>query len=273
MLKLMYITNDPAVAVIAANAGVDRIFIDMEVLGKEKRQKGFDSVKSHHTPADIAAVRRCIGSRAEIVARIDPLHEKSKEQIDASIDSGADILMLPMWKKAGEIQTFLRLVNDRCRTMLLLETAEAAEGIEEIVRIPGINEIHIGLNDLHLSYCRRFMFELLADGTVERLMRIIRQNRITCGFGGIARLGGGMLPAELILGEHYRMHSEIVILSRSFCDTAKTTDRREIERQFEDGVAEIRQWEQHCASWTKEQFSENQRRVKECVRQILANGA
>ena len=34
MLKLMYITNDPAVAKIAADAGVDRIFIDMEVLGK-----------------------------------------------------------------------------------------------------------------------------------------------------------------------------------------------------------------------------------------------
>ena len=32
MLKLMYITNDPAVARIAVDAGVDRIFIDMEVL-------------------------------------------------------------------------------------------------------------------------------------------------------------------------------------------------------------------------------------------------
>ena len=39
MLKLMYITNKPAIAKIAADAGVDRIFIDMEVLGKAERQK------------------------------------------------------------------------------------------------------------------------------------------------------------------------------------------------------------------------------------------
>ena len=38
MLKLMYITNDPTVAKIAADAGVDRIFIDMEVLGKAERR-------------------------------------------------------------------------------------------------------------------------------------------------------------------------------------------------------------------------------------------
>ena len=40
MLKLMYITNDPTVAKIAADAGVDRIFIDMEVLGTAERQGG-----------------------------------------------------------------------------------------------------------------------------------------------------------------------------------------------------------------------------------------
>lgn len=54
MLKLMYITNDPAVAKIAADAGVDRIFIDMEVLGKAERQGGMDTVQSHHVPEDIA---------------------------------------------------------------------------------------------------------------------------------------------------------------------------------------------------------------------------
>lgn len=39
MLKLMYITNSPEVASIADGAGVDRIFIDLEQYGKEKRQK------------------------------------------------------------------------------------------------------------------------------------------------------------------------------------------------------------------------------------------
>ena len=35
-LKLMYITNRPEVAVIAQDAGVDRIFVDMEYFGKDQ---------------------------------------------------------------------------------------------------------------------------------------------------------------------------------------------------------------------------------------------
>ena len=34
-LKLMYITNNPQVARIAEDAGVDIIFLDMEYIGKE----------------------------------------------------------------------------------------------------------------------------------------------------------------------------------------------------------------------------------------------
>ena len=43
-LKLMYITNRPEIAQIAESAGVDRIFVDMEYIGKAKRQYGTDSV-------------------------------------------------------------------------------------------------------------------------------------------------------------------------------------------------------------------------------------
>ena len=38
-LELMYITNSPEVALIAEKNGVDRIWIDLETLGKEERQK------------------------------------------------------------------------------------------------------------------------------------------------------------------------------------------------------------------------------------------
>ena len=34
LLKLMYITNNVDVAKIAENSGVDRIFVDLEVIGK-----------------------------------------------------------------------------------------------------------------------------------------------------------------------------------------------------------------------------------------------
>lgn len=40
-LKLMYITNSEDVAHIAEEAGVDRIFVDMEYIGKTDRQGGW----------------------------------------------------------------------------------------------------------------------------------------------------------------------------------------------------------------------------------------
>ena len=52
-LKFMYITNDVNVALIAEKYGVDRIWIDLETLGKEERQKNMDSVKSNHSIEDI----------------------------------------------------------------------------------------------------------------------------------------------------------------------------------------------------------------------------
>lgn len=38
-LKLMYITNRVDVALVAEKYGVDRIWVDLETLGKEERQK------------------------------------------------------------------------------------------------------------------------------------------------------------------------------------------------------------------------------------------
>jgi hypothetical protein len=48
-LKLMYITNNPQIALIAEQYGVDRIWIDLETFGKEELQKDLNSVKSNHS--------------------------------------------------------------------------------------------------------------------------------------------------------------------------------------------------------------------------------
>ena len=44
-LEYFYITNNQSVALACERAGVDRIFVDMEYIGKDKRQKGLDTVK------------------------------------------------------------------------------------------------------------------------------------------------------------------------------------------------------------------------------------
>lgn len=152
MLKLMYITNDPTVAKIAADAGVDRIFIDMEVLGKAERQGGMDTVQSHHTPEDIAKVRAAIGDQAEIMARVNPMNSNSQTESDDAIANGADVIMLPMWRTVDDLRQLVRMVNGRAKVMPLLETDTAADNLPEAVKVSGIDQMHIGLNDLHLCY-------------------------------------------------------------------------------------------------------------------------
>ena len=276
MLKLMYITNQPEIARIAESAGADRIFVDMEFIGKDARQKGLDTVKSHHTVEDAANIKRAV-SKAEVLVRINPIHTalpdyvSSADEIDAAIDAGADILMLPYFKTAAEVKEFVRLVGGRTTTMLLLETPEAVESVDEILTVPGIDEIHIGLNDLSLGYGMKFMFELLADGTVERLCLKFRRKGIRYGFGGIASIGKGMLPSEYVIKEHYRLGSTCAILSRSFCDTTKITDIDTIKDTFTRGLEEIRRLEAECELHSR-YFYDNAREVRRLVGQIV-NGA
>ncbi|MEY8395950.1 aldolase/citrate lyase family protein [Lachnospiraceae bacterium 45-P1] len=272
-LKLMYITNRPDVAEIAEQAGVDRIFIDMEYIGKSARQGGMDSVQNHHTIKDIKRVRAVL-TKAELLVRINPIHEaitgycSSKEEIDAVVNAGADIIMLPYFKTIDEVKNFVTYVNGRTKTLLLMETPEAAALVDKIISIPGIDEIHLGINDMSLGYGKTFMFELLADGTVENLCLKFKKAGIPYGFGGIASIGTGKLPAEAILKEHYRLGSSMVILSRSFCNVDKDTDISYIREKFEIGVRSIRAFEKEIAIHSR-YFEENEETIARSVAAIV----
>jgi hypothetical protein len=96
---------------------------------------------------------------------------------------------------------------------------------------------------VHLAYKMHFMFELLADGAVEKLCNKIAEKGIPYGFGGIARVGELIPPAESIIAEHYRLGSTMVILSRSFCNTGLIKDEKQISDIFSSGVKAIRDFE------------------------------
>lgn len=274
-LKLMYITNSPEVAKIAEAAGVDRIFVDMEYIGKQARQGGMDTVQSHHTVDDIKKIKNAV-QKSEVLVRINPIHDatetycSSKEEIDAVVAAGADIIMLPYFKTTEEVATFVKLVAGRAKTLPLVETPEAAEAIDGILKIQGIDEIFVGLNDMSLGYGKKFMFELLTDGTVEKLCLKFKLSGIPYGFGGIAALGKGMLPAEHIIKEHYRLGSTCVILSRSFCNTNLINNLEVIRAIFEEGVRAIRDLECECEKYSTF-FRENEAILREKVRFISEN--
>lgn len=272
-MKLMYITNNPVVARIAENAGVDWIFLDMEVIGKAFRQSGLNTVQNHHTVDDIKRIRKAI-KKSKLLVRVNPIHDavdnypSSKDEIDASIEAGADILMLPYFKTVEEVKTFIHLVNGRAKTLLLLETVEAANLIDKILEVPGIDMIHLGLNDMHLELGMKFMFELLADGTVERLGDKIKAKGIPFGFGGIATLDGGALQGSMVLKEHVRLGSSMVIVSRSFCNTEIITDLNEVKRIFDTGISDLRALEKETSQADAAYLEENRKAVVAAVNKI-----
>jgi len=269
-ITLMYITNRPEIAHIAQTAGVDRIWIDLEYMGKEQRQAGLNSVKSNHTMEDIARIKPLTIS-SELMVRVNPLHKGSKKEIDSVIELGAEIVMLPMFKTKKDVEYFIEYVAGRSKVLLLLETAEASLNIENYIDLAGIDEIHIGLNDLHLAYKKKFMFELLIDGTVERLCKIMKEHNIRFGFGGIARIGFGILPAELILTEHYSLGSQMAILSRGFCDANIIKDPNDVKDIFIEGVRNIRLKEDEVRKYTNKEFSENHRKIQKIVKNIVSD--
>lgn len=271
MLKLMYITNKPDVAAIADRSGVDRIMIDLEKIGKVKRQEGWNSIISDHAATDILAVKKSV-QNADILVRINPIHADTEREIDAAISYGADILMLPYFKTVSEVETFISAVAGRTKTCLLLETKEAVDCIDAILSVPGIDEVHIGLNDLSHSYDADFLFQMFPMGTVDFIVEKIKQHNIAAyGIGGIARLNQGLVPAEDVIAEHYRLGSSCAILSRAFCNTDLLEDITEIEKIFTSEVSRIRKLENEVAQFDDGLFAYCRKRFNDKVQAVVEN--
>jgi citrate lyase beta subunit len=267
-LRLLYITKDPAVGQVAERAGVDWIFVDMEYRGKSDRQANRDTVISAHTLGDVKAMRQAI-TRSELMVRINPWGEWSPEEVEAVVQTGVDVVMLPFFTSAAEVAAFVRQVAGRAQTCLLLETMAGIEVLDSILAIPGIDFVHIGLNDLHIERGTTFMFEFLADGGVAAIATKLRAAGITFGFGGMARIGGLVPPAERIMAEHFRMGSTGVILSRSFCHPSQATGDEAFEAMFRQEVAKVRAEEARLAQADASFFERTRLQVIDEVAQVV----
>lgn len=276
-LDLIYITNKPEVALIAQSNGVQRIMVDLETLGKDERQKNMNSVKSHHIIEDVAQIAKVL-TTSKLLVRVNPWNENSENEIEAVIAAGADSIMLPMWKSTEEVDAFLKLVDRRVETTLLLETREAVECLDDVLEHPLIDNIHIGLNDLHLSYGLTFMFEPLTNGLVEEICEKCRAKGVPYGIGGIAKLKKGLVPAEHIIMEHYRLGSTGAILSRTFCNAEEIGDMDAVKQLFAEQMVLIRDFESTLSAKSAEEYEENRQVVArfvseaaEIIRQRRAN--
>lgn len=273
-LTLMYITNRPEVAEVAQRCGVDRVFVDMETLGKSARQGGMDTVQSAHTLDDVRSVRRVL-TTSKLLVRVNPVHKgvpgwpDSNEEIGAVIDAGADVVMLPYFRTAEEAAEFVASVGGRARTCLLVETPEAAEGIREILEVPGVDEMYVGLNDLTIGRGGRFLFEPLADGTVDTLCHSAAAAGVPYGFGGIASPGRGAVPAEMVIREHYRLGSSMAILSRAFLNANDYDNMVDLERDFLARLGQVRALERECEDYLA-YFETNRHELIRAVEAVVA---
>ena len=262
MLDLIQITNDPAFARRCDALPGLRLFVDLETHGKAERQAGRNTFISTHALADVGRVRAVL-QRAQLMVRVNPLHPGSADEVDAVLAQGAQRLMLPMFTEAGELQTFADLVRQRAPVTALLETATAWHALPQWIGTAGVDEVFVGLNDLHLSLGQRFMFEPLALGMVDEVARAVRAHGLRLGFGGIARLDGGLLPGRDVLAEHLRLGSQAVILSRTFHDAAAPDG-------FEREVATLREAERALGQRDAAQMEADRRRIAEAIGRIAS---
>lgn len=161
----------PAVAELLALVGFDWLFVDGE-----------------HGPfetSDIQAVLQAVGERSACLVRvpaIDPIPTKK------ALDLGAAGVIVPQVNNADEATAavsycryppagvrgmglarahgygvnatdYVSSANDRVVVVLQAEHRDAVENIEEIVRVPGIDCILIGPNDLSASYGKLGQFD------------------------------------------------------------------------------------------------------------------
>lgn len=265
-LNLMILAADPKSAAEAQEAGVDRIFYDLEYIGKAERQRGRDTVKSLNSIDDIPSVRSVL-TTSQLLVRTNPIHAYSQSEVDKAIQYGADILMLPMVMDHHDVEQYVKMVNGRARICIMIETAASMARIDKILSVPGVDEIFVGLNDLHISMNLTFMFELLSGGIVEHIADRCNRAKMPFGFGGIARIGDGLLPSDYILGEHVRLGSQSVILSRSFKGEVgeATKDFRLI-----DEVNKVRYRIDEIQKWDTEEHRLNQKRILQGVDAVIA---
>ena len=262
MLELIQITNDPAFARRCDAWGGCRLCVDLERLGKAERQAGPNTFISVHDLEDVARIKAVL-RRSPLMVRVNPINPETPAEVDAVLARGADLLMLPMFTQAHELRDFAALVAGRAPIVPLLETAAALDCLEDWIATPGLTEIYVGLNDLHLSLGHRFMFEPLALGLVDRVARAAHRQGLRFGFGGVARLDEGHLPGRDVLAEHLRLGSGSVILSRTF--------HRDGEGDpFEAEVAKLRQAELELARRSPPQVEADAARIGGIIQRIAA---
>jgi len=183
--KLTLLSRNPAWIMQGEQCGLERIGIDIERIGKHGRQRALRAPWiSDHRLEDLAVLAPLV-RHARLFVRLNPIHPATATEIESALAGGARSLMLPQFSEPREVEQFIRLVGGRAECLLLLETPGALARIDDILAVPGIDELMVGLNDLSLSLRLRHPLELAASPLLDFIAGRARAAGVAFGFGGV----------------------------------------------------------------------------------------
>jgi len=210
------LTKDPVLARAADIAGIDRIGVDLEILGKPERQQGLGTMISGHSEQDAHAVFPEIRSGARF-ARVNPVNPGTKAEIEALLLAGVQVLMLPYFFSIRQVEIFAGLVGRRAMTVGLVETIAALGIVDDIIRLGLLTEIHFGLTDLGIDM-RMTRPEILRDPRFLESVALVRRSEMPFGIAGFARPGDTALAYDpgTFITEIAGLGASRALIARSF---------------------------------------------------------
>ncbi len=230
-------TNDPELAGRADRAGIDRVGLDLETLGKRARQPTeLGTWVSEHRVEQVPAVGAAL-TRAALYVRTNPLHPKLDAEVEQLLGMGVDVLMFPNFQDVAEIEAFSRIVKGRAKIVPLVERLKAAQQIERIAALNAFEEIHVGLNDLSLDLGLPHRMALLVSEMLADIASVVTGAGKRLGLGGLGRAGDVNLPipSDLVYAQYPRLGATAALIAQVFA--ARSLSAKELA----DEVARLRE--------------------------------
>ena len=210
------ITNNIEHALVLNDCGVQQIMVDTENIGKAERQFGKNAVINFHKLEDVHKLKS-LGLNSKIISRLNGFNSNIGEEIEKAIDYGSDLIMLPMIQNINCFNEMLTQINNRVPVVPLIETPYSIFKLKEIIEISVPEQLHFGLNDLHLSLGMNNLFEVMLSPLFSSAVSFAKERVKLVGIGGIGDpTSAQKVSPNLLLNEFLLMGSKSVILSRSF---------------------------------------------------------
>lgn len=260
-LELMLFESSASSASAAAAAGVRSFIVDWESIGKAQRQASYDTEimpRGRHELAQVAAVPGAL-----TWCRVNPIGPQLPAEVEQALQSGAQGLFLPMVDNAHAVERFLRAIDGRAQSGILVETQAALSNARDLARLP-IDRVYFGLNDFAISRGGGSLFLALLDGSVERAREAF--DGIPFGFGGVTAVDAGHpVPCARLIEEMARLRCQFSFMRRSF--------RRDVARlgiaALLDGVQT--HW-RRCVSRTAAETDQDHRLLQAVLREVCRVG-